>query len=479
MVWDFIAGLCVMIQKVCVNVVHIIGDIFDRGNGPHKIMEELIDFGNVDVQWGNHDALWMGAAAGNQVSMCCVLRVGISYNTFDTLEHGYGLNLRALSMFAQDVYGDDPCERFRPKTLYENIYDEVEPDLAARMHKAVAILQFKLESQMLDRNPEWGIPERNVLHRTDFRRMVFTEDGQEHPLLDTNFPTIDPDDPSRLTPAEEELLRSIDGSFRQSETLRRHVDFLYANGGTYLRSNGNLLYHGCVPLTEDGEFDGITVDGTFYAGRDLFDYVERQMINAYYDRDDSEDHRRAVDFMWYLWVGALSPLFGKSKMATFENYFVADKAVRKEVYNHYYSLYEDPAICDKILTEFDVPTETGHIFNGHVPVKIKDGETPLKAGGKLYVIDGGISKAYQPKTGIAGYTLIFNSHHLALAEHTTFSEIENDMGSYTPKITVTEEMPRRILMRDTDAGAVLQERIADLQQLRDAYRKGLLKEERV
>ncbi|HZK05261.1 MAG TPA: fructose-1,6-bisphosphatase [Actinomycetaceae bacterium] len=478
-VWDFIIGLCVMIQKVCVNVVHIIGDIFDRGNGPHKIMEELIDFGNVDVQWGNHDALWMGAAAGNLVSMCCVLRVGIGYNTFDTFEHGYGLNLRALSAFAQEVYGDDPCERFRPKTLYQNIYDQVEPDLAARMQKAVAILQFKLESQMLDRNPEWGIPERNVLRRTDFRRMVFKDGDQELPLLDTNFPTIDPDDPARLTPAEEELLRSIEGSFLASETLRRHVDFLYATGSTYLRANGNLLYHGCVPLTEDGEFDGLTMDGKFYAGRELFDYVERQMINAYYDRDGSEDHRKAVDFMWYTWIGPLSPLFGKSKMSTFENYFVADKAVRKEVYNPYYTLYEDPEMCNKILEEFDVPAETGHIFNGHVPVKIKDGETPLKGGGKLYVIDGGISKAYQPKTGIAGYTLIFNSHALALAEHTTFSEIENDMGSYTPKLTVTEEMPRRILTEDTDEGAALRERMTDLEELMDAYSKGLIKEERL
>lgn len=477
MIWDFITGLCNMIQRVCVNVVHIIGDIFDRGNGAHRIMDKLIEFGNVDVQWGNHDAHWMAAAAGNRVAMCSVLRAGISYNTFDTLEHGYGLNLRALSTFANDVYGNDPCVRFRPKTLYDNVYDRVDPDLAARMHKAIAILMFKLESQLLDRNPEWGIPERNVLRRTDFRRMVFIDGEQEHSLLDSNFPTIDPDDPSRLTAEEEDLLRSIVGSFRQSETLHRHVDFLYEKGSTYLRTNGNLLYHGCVPLTADGEFDGITVDGIRYTGRALFDYVERQMVRAYYDRDDSPGHRKALDFMWYLWIGPLSPLFGKSRMATYENYFIADKALRAEVMNPYYSLYEDPEICNRILEEFGVPAEHGHIFNGHVPVKIKDGETPLKADGKLYVIDGGISKAYQPKTGIAGYTLIFNSHHLALAEHTTFSEIENDMGSYTPKLTVTEEMPRRVLTKDTDAGADLRQRIGDLEVLLAAYKKGLIKPE--
>lgn len=476
MVWDFVEGLCGTIQRVCVNQLHIIGDIFDRGNGPHEIMEELIRFGNVDFQWGNHDAEWMGAAAGNQVCMCSVLRVGISYNNFDTLEHGYGFNLRALSSFAQAVYGDDPCERFQPKTLYENVYDRVDPDLSARMHKAIAIIMFKLESQLLDRHPEWGVADRNVLRRTDFRRMVLVDGDQEHSLLDTNFPTIDPDDPSRLTPAEEELMVTIDASFRQSETLRRHVDFLYAQGSTYTCANGNLLYHGCVPLTEDGRFAGLTMNGTFYAGKELFDYVGEQMTNAYYNPNDSAYHRNAVDFMWYLWIGPLSPLFGKSKMATFENYFVEDKAVRKEVYNPYYSLYEQPEICDMILAEFGLAPERGHIFNGHVPVKIKDGETPLKAGGKLYVIDGGISRAYQSKTGIAGYTLIYNSHHLALAEHSSFSEIENDEGSYTPKLTVTEQMPHRILTSETDFGAHLRQSIADMEELLDAYKQGVLKQ---
>lgn len=475
-VWRFISRLCVMIQRVCVNVVHIIGDIFDRGNGPHKIMEELISFGNVDFQWGNHDAEWMGAAAGNQVAMCSVLRVGISYNNFDALEHGYGFNLRALSTFAQDTYGDDPCERFRPKTLYENVYDRVDPDLTARMHKAIAILMFKLESQLLARHPEWGLADRDVLQRTDFRRMVFLDGGREYPLLDRNFPTINPDDPSRLTPGEQELMVSIDASFRRSETLRRHIDFLYAHGGAYKCINGNLLFHGCVPLTADVHFDGLEVGGEFLAGKALFDYFERQMTHAYYDQDDSQERRDAVDFMWYAWMGPLSPLFGKSKMATFENYFVDDKSLRKEVYNPYFSLCEHPDVCDMILTEFGLPPEHGHIFNGHVPVKMKQGETPIKAHGKLYVIDGGMSLAYQSKTGIAGYTLIYNSHHLALAEHSPFNVIESDMGSYTPKIVVTEVMPHRILTAETDYGAELREQIGDLELLMEAYRTGKLKE---
>lgn len=475
--WSFIAKVCVMIQRISVNSVHIIGDIFDRGNGPHKIMEELIRFDAVDFQWGNHDVEWMGAAAGNQTAMCSVLRVGIAYNNFDALEHGYGLNLRALSSFAQEVYGDDPCELFRTKMFEENVYNRVDPDLSARMHKAIAVLMFKLESQLLDRHPEYGMAYRNVLHNTDFRRMVYREGDREWPLLDTNFPTIDPDDPSRLTPAEEELMVVIDASFRHSEPLHRHVSFLYSHGGPYTRVNGNLLFHGCVPLTADGRFDGITVDGTYYAGRALLDYAGDQMVKAYYSPADSDDRRNAVDFAWYLWCGPLSPMFGKSKMSTFENYFVDDKELRREVYNPYYRLSQRADICDMILREFGLEADRGHIVNGHVPVKIKLGETPVKADGKLYVIDGGIAKAYHSRTGIAGYTLIFNSHHLALAEHTSFSQIQDVMGSYTPKITVTESMPHRILTSETDAGVELRETMVDLQRLAEAYRAGTIKEE--
>jgi len=475
---EFITGLCEMIQRVCVNRVHVIGDIFDRGSGPHRVMEALIGFGGVDVQWGNHDIQWMGAAAGCQVAMCSVLRVGISYNTFDVLEHGYGLNLRALSAFAQRVYGDDPCERFKPKVFDENVYDRVDPELSARMHKAIAIIMFKLEAQLLRRHPEYGMAERDVLAKTDFRRLVYREGGREYPLLDTNFPTVDPDDPARLTPEEEALMVVIDAAFRGSETLHRHMDFLYDHGSAYLCANGNLLYHGCVPLTADGRFDGLTVGDRLLAGKALFDHAERQMVEAYRGTPGTKAHSDALDFSWYLWCGPLSPMFGKSRMATFENYFVADRAPRKEQYNPYYRLYERPGICEKILVEFGLPPETGHIVNGHVPVKIKDGETPVKGGGKLYVIDGGISKAYHSRTGIAGYTLIYNSHHLALAEHRAYAEIENDVGSYAPKVTITEVLPERVLTSSTDWGVELRGTLADLEDLLRAYREGRLKESR-
>nr|NLI51037.1 fructose-1,6-bisphosphatase [Propionibacterium sp.] len=475
----FITGLCEMIRRVCVNRVHVIGDIFDRGSGPHKVMEALIDFGGVDVQWGNHDIQWMAAAAGSQVAMCSVLRVGIGYNTFDALEHGYGLNLRALSTFAQRTYGDDPCERFQTKIIEETVHGRVDPELSARMHKAIAIIMLKLEAQLLRRHPEYGMAHRDVLAKTDFRRMVYREGDREYPLLDTNFPTIDPDDPARLTPEEEELLAVIDASFRGSETLHRHMDFLYEHGSAYLCANGNLLFHGCVPLTAEGEFDGITVDGRFLAGRALFDHAQRQMIEAYRGTPGTKAHADAVDFAWYLWCGPLSPMFGKSKMSTFENYFVADRAVRKEHYNPYYTLCEQPEICEKILAEFGLPPETGHIVNGHVPVKIKDGESPVKGGGKLYVIDGGISKAYHSRTGIAGYTLIYTSHHLMLAEHRAYAEIENDLGSYAPKVTITEVMPERVMTERTDWGAELRSKLADLTDLLEAYREGRIKESRL
>lgn len=475
---EFIVAFCEMIQRMVVNSVHVIGDIFDRGSSPHLVMEDLMRFGGVDVQWGNHDVHWMAAAAGSQVAMASVLRAGISYNTFDALEHGYAFNLRALSDFASAVYGDDPCERFRPKLLDENEYDRVDPELTARMHKAIAIIMFKLEAQLLRRHPEYGMQARDVLAKTDFRRMVFTVDGVEYPLLDTSFPTIDPDDPARLTDGEADLMRVIDASFRYSEPLQRHVEFLYDNGGAYKCVNGNLLFHGCVPLTADGELAGLEIEGRRLAGRELFDYVDREMRRAYYGLPDDPERADALDFAWYLWCGPLSPMFGKSQMSTFENYFVADKAIRKEHYNPYYKLSAEHAeLCERILAEFGLGA-SGHIVNGHVPVKLKQGETPVKGGGRLLVIDGGISKAYQTRTGIAGYTLIYNSHHLALAAHRSYGQIESELGSYTPEMQIVEEMPERVLTRQTDEGVRLREKIADLEALVDAYRDGALREAR-
>ena len=471
---DFIKSLCELIQRICVNFLHIVGDIYDRGDGPHRIMEELIEFDEVDIQWGNHDALWMGAAAGNEVSMCNVIRAGIRYNLFDALEDGYALNLRALSNFAQEVYKDDTCEQFIPKTLDQEAYDAVDLSIVTKMHKAISILQFKLEGQLLLRHPEYEMEDRIVLQKIDYDRMVFIDNGREYPLNDHNFPTVDPADPLKLSPGEEDLLAAIKSSFMHSEPLHRHISFLYSHGSMYKTINNNLLYHGCIPMNDDGSFTELEIDGKRYSGRALMDYFDMQMSRAYYYRGQ-EQAQNEVDLMWYMWCGAKSPLFGKSKMATFEIYFIDDKTAKKEISNPYYKFTEDPDVCDRIFAEFGLDSTRAHIINGHVPVKSKDGEKPVKAGGKLFVIDGGISKAYHAKTGIAGYTLIFNSHHLALAEHHNFAQIESDMGSYTPNMQIVDVMAHRLRVADTDEGAEIDSKIKDLSILIDAYRKGLIK----
>jgi fructose-1,6-bisphosphatase-3 len=435
-------------------------------------MKELMNFHDVDIQWGNHDISWMGAAAGNLACICNVLRIAISYNSFDVLEDGYGINLRPLSMFAAKVYQDDPCVRFMPKILDENIYDAVDPGLAAKMHKAIAVIQFKVEEAMMQRHPEYEMENRMLLTAVDYKKGTVTIEGKEYPMLDMNFPTIDPRNPLELTRGEKELLRTLCASFRHSEVLQRQVKFIYSHGGIYKCYNSNLLYHGCIPMTKDGAFDTIMIGGNGYKGKSLMDFLNRQVHNAYFLPDGADGKEEALDLMWYLWCGARSPVFGKSKMTTFEHYFVEDKATHKEVMNPYYKLCEKVEICDKILEEFGLKTEGSHIINGHVPVKLKDGEKPVKAGGKLFVIDGGLSKAYQSTTGIAGYTLIYNSHHLALAEHMPFDPKKDS----TPKVSVVEKLKVRIMVADTDKGRELKEQIADLKELVAAYREGVIKE---
>ena len=468
----FIPQFCKLIRSLTMDWIHVIGDIFDRGPRPDRIMEELIEYGDVDIQWGNHDISWMGAAAGNLACICNVLRIAISYNSFDVLEDGYGINLRPLSMFAAKVYQDDPCVRFMPKILDENIYDAVDPGLAAKMHKAIAVIQFKVEEAMMQRHPEYEMENRMLLTAVDYKKGTVTIEGKEYPMLDMNFPTIDPRNPLELTRGEKELLRTLCASFRHSEVLQRQVKFIYSHGGIYKCYNSNLLYHGCIPMTKDGAFDTIMIGGNGYKGKSLMDFLNRQVHNAYFLPDGADGKEEALDLMWYLWCGARSPVFGKSKMTTFEHYFVEDKATHKEVMNPYYKLCEKVEICDKILEEFGLKTEGSHIINGHVPVKLKDGEKPVKAGGKLFVIDGGLSKAYQSTTGIAGYTLIYNSHHLALAEHMPFDPKKDS----TPKGSVVEKLKVRIMVADTDKGRELKEQIADLKELVAAYREGVIKE---
>lgn len=468
----FIVALSRLIQNLTIDNLHIIGDIFDRGPRADIIMNELMQFHDVDIQWGNHDISWMGAATGNLASICVVLRIAISYNSFDVLEDGYGINLRPLSMFAAGTYKDDPCARFQPKILDENIYDAVDPGLAAKMHKAIAVMQLKLEGQIIRRHPDYKMEDRVLLERIDYQKGTVTIGGKEHPMLDMNFPTIDPADPLRLTPEEEELLYTLALSFRHSELLHRHIKFLYSHGSMYKCYNSNLLYHGCIPMKRDGSFDEMVIDGVAYAGKALLDFIDQRVQKAYFLPEHDPEKEKCRDFMWYLWCGAKSPVFGKDKMSTFEHYFVEDKATHKENYNPYYKLSQQVEYCDKILKEFGLPAKGSHIINGHVPVKLKDGETPVKAEGKLYVIDGGLSKAYQSTTGIAGYTLIYNSNHLALAEHKPFVPGQEN----TPRVSIVEKMKKRVMVADTDMGVQLSAQIDDLKELVNAYRAGLLKE---
>lgn len=468
----FIEALCRLIQGLTVDSLHIIGDIFDRGPRADLIMNELIQFHDVDIQWGNHDISWMGAATGSLVCIANVIRVGISYNNFDLLEDGYGINLRALSMFAAEVYKDDPCERFYPHLLDENEYDSVDPALGAKMHKAIAILQFKLEGQTILRHPEYKMRDRILLNQIQFKEGTVVCEGNTYPLLDSHFPTVDPANPLRLTLEEKELIEVLAVSFEHSSLLHKHVKFLYTNGDMYKCVNSNLLYHGCIPMKDDGEFEKLEFGGKLYSGKTLMDYVSLQVKNAYFLTEASPEKEDARDFMYYLWCGAKSPLFGKSKMAGFEGYFIGEAKLCKETPNPYYSHCNSEEICLKILEEFSLPS-TAHIINGHMPVKLKDGESPVKGNGRLYVIDGGLSKAYQSKTGIAGYTLIYNSYHLALAEHKPFNRNQEQ----TPLVRNVEQMPKRMVVADTDIGKVLDEKIADLKKLVEAYKEGIIKEQ--
>lgn len=474
---DFIIALCHLSQELSIAKLHIIGDIFDRGPRADIIMNELMRFHDVDIQWGNHDISWMGAACGNQACIANVVRIALSYNNFDVLEDGYGINLRSLSLFAAQVYGDDPCDRFRIHRLDENQYDVVDSLLAAKMLKAITVIQMKLEGQLLNRHPEYEMEERKLFEHTDFVKGTIVLHGQEFALADTNFPTVDPQNPLRLTDGENQLMTALTASFAHSEALHRHIRFLYSHGAMYSCVNGNLMYHGCIPMEEDGSFSAVEMDGVKYSGRAYMDILNKKVQQAYFLSEEKPEKQAAVDLMWYLWCGKLSPVFGKSKLAAFESYFIADEKEKQEVYNPYYQLSKREDVCRKILKEFQLDADSGHIINGHVPVKLKKGESPVRGGGKLFVIDGGISKAYQTRTGIAGYTLIYNSRHLALAEHKSYYDAEANPSPITPSVHIVEQMEKRVLVADTDDGAVLKQQIKDLNLLVQAYREGRLKEQ--
>ncbi len=466
----FIISLCKLIQSVCIDRLHIIGDIFDRGPRADIILDELMKMHDVDIQWGNHDISWMGAAAGNPVLIANVIRIAMRYNNFDVLEDGYGLNLRALAVFAAETYENDDCALYMPNALDDNIYDPVDLKLAAKMHKAITVIQMKLEGQLIAKHPEWEMSDRDLFGRTDFINGTVMVNGKEHSLLDRSFPTVAPESPLSLTEGEAELMKVLKASFRHSEKLQRHIRFIYAKGAMYKTCNNNLLFHGCIPMDENGGLQSVRIKGERYSGKALLDKLGELVNQAYFS--SGEDKEYAGDFMWYLWCGARSPLYGKDKMAFFERALLEDKSLHTENYNAYYTFSEKAEVCMSLLEHFGLDPEKGHIINGHVPVKIKNGESPIKADGKLFVIDGGISKAYQSTTGIAGYTLIYDSHSLNLAEHKPF--VAGESGN-TPTIHLVEKLDRRANISDTDKGEEILDKINDLRMLLEAYKAGTIK----
>jgi len=466
----FIISLCKLIQSVCIDKLHIIGDIFDRGPRADIILDELMKMHDVDIQWGNHDISWMGAASGNPALIANVIRIAMRYNNFDVLEDGYGLNLRALAVFAAETYENDDCVLYMPNALDDNIYDPVDLKLTAKMHKAIAVIQMKLEGQMIAKHPEWEMADRDLFGRTDFINGTVTENGKTHELLDKSFPTVDPASPLTLSEGEEELMKVLKASFRHSEKLQRHIRFIYAKGAMYKTCNDNLLFHGCIPMDGNGELQSVSIHGAKYSGKALLDKLGELANQAYFSSGEEKEY--ASDFMWYLWCGPKSPLYGKDKMAFFERGLLADKSLHTENYNSYYTFSEKAEVCMSLLRHFGLDPEKGHIINGHVPVKIKNGESPVKADGKLFVIDGGISKAYQSTTGIAGYTLIYDSHSLNLAEHKPF--VAGESGN-TPNIHLVEKLEHRANISDTDKGEEIMDKINDLRQLLEAYKAGIIK----
>ena len=474
---DFIIALSNLIQRLVIDHLHIVGDIFDRGPGPHIILDTLINYHSVDIQWGNHDILWMGAACGQLACIATVIRIAARYGSLDTLEDGYGINLIPLATFALDTYSNTNCDTFSIK--YNTDYNTKDLSLDMKIHKAIAIMQFKLEGQVIMKHPEFLMDDRLLLDKIDYEKKTVMAYGKEYPMNDTDFPTIDPKNPYALTPDEEQVMERIRQAFLKCEKLQKHVRFLYSNGGLYKVYNSNLLYHGCMPMDGEGNFLSVDVDGKDYQGKQLYDILDNYARKGYYAKNDPAEMRKAQDYIWYIWAGPNSPVFGKDKMTTFERYFIEDKETHKETKNAYYSLLDREDILNKILDEFELDTRKSHIVNGHVPVELKKGESPIKCDGKLLIIDGGFSKAYQPKTGIAGYTLIYNSYGLVLAAHEPFESVEkavsdgNDIVSHT---ILVQHVVRRKTVADTDNGKVMRENIRDLENLLQAYREGTIVE---
>lgn len=473
---DFIVALSKLIQRLVIDHLHIVGDIYDRGPGPHIILHTLRHYHSVDVQWGNHDIVWMGAAAGSLACIANVVRMSARYGNLDTLEEGYGINLIPLATFALERY-KNTSEAFAIK--YNTDYNTKDLGMDMKMHKAMAVIQFKLEGQIIKRRPEFMMEDRLLLDKINFEKGTVMVEGREYKMRDMDFPTIDPANPYELTPEETEVMERLRQAFTRCDKLQKDVRFLFSKGGLYKVYNSNLLYHGCVPLDEEGNFLKVNVFGKEYSGKALYDILDTYARRGYYASRESGDKAKGEDILWYIWTGPNSPVFGKDKMTTFERYFIEDKETHVETKNAYYRLYDNEEIVDKILREFGLDMTKSHIVNGHVPVERKKGESPIKCNGKLLVIDGGFSKAYQHKTGIAGYTLVANSYGMRLVSHEPFESTEaairKESDIFSDSIVV-ETALRRQCVADTDIGVELKESIHQLEELLDAYREGVLVE---
>ena len=476
----FILALATAIKRLVVDKLHIVGDIFDRGPRADIILDALMEHHSVDIQWGNHDILWMGAAAGSRTCIANVLNNSITYSNLEVIETGYGISLRPLALFANEVYGECDVSCFLPRNADEARFRPKDVALIARMHKAVAVILFKLEGQIILRNPSFNMEDRLLLDKIDYERGTIRLKGKEYPLRDCAFPTVDRNDPYRLSEEESRLMNQLSSAFLHSEKLQRHARFLYSHGGLYKICNQNLLFHGCIPMEPDGSFTRFDCGKQLY-GREYMDYVDAMARQGYYARHGTPQRQVGKDFLWFLWCGRGSPLFGRDKITTFERLLIADKSTWEEAKNPYYLYSAREDFCQKILQEFGLSGRHSHIINGHVPVRSKDGENPVKAGGKLIVIDGGFCRAYQPQTGIAGYTLVYNSYGIRIISHEPFESARAAIERNTDILsssTVFETARTRIKVGETDIGQELRENIAGLRLLLSAYRTGLIRENR-
>lgn len=473
---EFICAFCYLIQRLAVDRLHILGDIFDRGPRADRVMDILMKYHSIDIQWGNHDILWMGAAAGNEACIANVIRIGCRYDNLQTLEDGYGINLLPLATFALEQYSQTNYKLFVPKGVDP---ETTENKLIAMMHKAITIIQFKLEAALIETYPEFKMQHRKLLHRIDWETKTITIDGEAYDLSDIDFPSVDKEDPYTLTEAELAVVDRLRTSFTNSSKLQKHIKYLFVKGGMYKVYNQNLLYHGCMLMTQEGEMETIRLGDIEYSGKGYLDQLENIVRDGYFNTRDKGAKRRGEAMMWYLWCGPNSPLFGKNKMTTFERYFIQDTKIWEEIKNPYYTYFTEEQTAHKILELFDIPVEEGHIINGHVPVKIKKGESPIKANGKVLVIDGGFTKAYQKVTGIAGYTLIYDANSIKLASHRPFEGVENAIEQETDIVTtidVIEKMPQTKKVADTDVGKEIKEQIEVLLMLVEYYQAGRIKE---